>query len=230
VTFMSNNENEYEQGSEFVIGPQQGWGGKLKNWLKNNSSIILAIAVIIVLGGSIYAYTKTAPAPLQNNTNEKISLEDLNIEQEQEQEQTQKQEQNQEQKAQIQEKNQQTTVQEQGQEKLNVKETPDSQIISANNEKTYNIKATSGDGITHLARRALKIYLEKTGGDNSLTKEHKIYIEDYLQNRIGEEFLNIGETRQFTEKLIKQAIDSSKKLTQEQLDKITPYANLVPNL
>ena len=79
--------------------------------------------------------------------------------------------------------------------------------------------------MTHLARRALKDYLKDHSQE--LTNEHKIYIEDYLKDRIGSQPLEIDEEITFSEDLIKEAIDASSQLTPEQLKVIEQFSALV---
>ncbi|MFH1392750.1 MAG: hypothetical protein ABIG90_03750 [bacterium] len=100
-------------------------------------------------------------------------------------------------------------------------------IIVSPEEEVFSETAQKGDGITHLARKALAKYLEKTGGDPELTKEHKIYIEDYLQNRTGEDSLEIGDQKTFSKSLIEEAIQKAKTLNSEQLQQIAPFAQNV---
>lgn len=97
-------------------------------------------------------------------------------------------------------------------------------------EKVYEQVAESGDGITHLARKALKEYLKEKGAGLNLTKEHKIYIEDYLQKKTGDYYLQIGQKLSFEEKLIKEAVDKALTLTPEQLQNLSQYAQLVADL
>jgi hypothetical protein len=85
--------------------------------------------------------------------------------------------------------------------------------------------AVKGDGVTHLARRALKSYLNDH--PEELTNEHKIYIEDYLKDKTGSRPLEIGEEVTFSEDLIKQAIDASLELTEAQLKNLEQYSALV---
>jgi len=217
-----NPETPLNKGTEFILGGG-GWRDKAKNWLKDNSSIILAVAVIIILGGSIYAYTQTNHSLLLQHTPDsqatnqpKETLNQKNATQVDTQKQNNHKINNKASK-------QQNT----GQDKLNV--TGDKSHIVTPND-SFIETAKKGEGITHLARRALKQYLQETGKDKELTKEHKIYIEDYLQNKTGAESLKVDETRSFSKILIKQAIQHSKQLTQKQLTQITPYANLVTNL
>ena len=95
--------------------------------------------------------------------------------------------------------------------------------------KVYEEVAESGEGITHLARKALKEYLKEKGGPN-LTPEHKLYIEDYLQKKTGDYWLQVGQKLTFSEELIKEAIEKAQTLTQEQLQNLTQYVKLVPEL
>jgi hypothetical protein len=93
--------------------------------------------------------------------------------------------------------------------------------------RTYEQTAQQGEGITHLARRALKEYLQETGQGVELTKEHKVYIEDYIQKKTGDRWLNLGEKISFSEDLIKEAIDSSLQLTDQQLDNLKQYSSQI---
>lgn len=81
--------------------------------------------------------------------------------------------------------------------------------------------AQSGEGITHLARRALDKYLKQISYIEAieLTAEQKVYIEDYLQNKIGSESLGIGESKEFSAELIREAVTASQSITQQELRK-----------
>jgi hypothetical protein len=107
---------------------------------------------------------------------------------------------------------------------------PEVKIEIPTKPKVYEEEAQAGDGITHLARRALKEYLTEKGKDLNLTPEHKIYIEDYLQNKIGDYWLKVGQKLTFSEDLIKEAIGKAQTLTPEQLQSLSQYAKLVPEL
>lgn len=91
----------------------------------------------------------------------------------------------------------------------------------------YEETAQQGEGITHLARKALKRYLEEKGSGLELTPEHKIYIEDYLQNKTGERGLLVGEKISFSEELIKEAINKAQQLQPSQLENLKQYSSLV---
>jgi hypothetical protein len=94
-------------------------------------------------------------------------------------------------------------------------------------DRTYEEVAQQGEGITHLARRALKEYLQNTGQGADLTPEHKVYIEDYIQKKTGDRWLNLGEKISFSEELIKEAIEKSRQLTGEQLENLKQYSTLI---
>lgn len=100
-------------------------------------------------------------------------------------------------------------------------------IIPAGRKENNSIieKAAKGNGVTHLARRALKDYTKDH--PEELTNEHKIYIEDYLKDNIGSKPLNVGDEIAFSEDLIKEAIDASMQLTPEQLKNLEKYSALV---
>jgi len=97
-------------------------------------------------------------------------------------------------------------------------------------EKKYLEKAEWGEGITHLARKAVKKYLQENPQNFEVTPEHKIYLEDYLAKKMGEGWLNLGQTLEFSQDLIKEAIDKAETLTPEQLENLTQYSQLVPSL
>lgn len=93
--------------------------------------------------------------------------------------------------------------------------------------KVYEEIAEKGDGITHLARRALKEYINRTRIGQDLTPEHKIYIEDYLTKKTGDRWLEVGEKISFSEDLIKEAINKANNLTSSQLNNLKQYSAMV---
>jgi hypothetical protein len=107
--------------------------------------------------------------------------------------------------------------------------TPPEKTETPAQPKVYEEVAEPGEGITHLARKALKEYLKEKGGPN-LTPEHKLYIEDYLQKKTGNYWLKVGQKLTFSEELIKEAIEKAQTLTPQQLQNLTQYVPLVPGL
>ena len=94
----------------------------------------------------------------------------------------------------------------------------------------YEETAEVDDGITNLARKALKSYLKEKGENLNLTPEHKIYIEDYIQNKTGDRWLVLGEKLGFSKDLISEAINKSLELTPNQLENLRQYSALVSSL
>ena len=107
--------------------------------------------------------------------------------------------------------------------------TPPEKTETTVQPKVYEEVAEPGEGITHLARKALKEYLKEKRGPN-LTPEHKIFIEDYLQKKTGDYWLKVGQKLTFSEELIKEAIEKAQTLTQDQLQNLSQYVQLVPGL
>jgi len=90
-----------------------------------------------------------------------------------------------------------------------------------------------GNGVTHLARQALKEYLkDKPELAKELTAEHKIYIEDYLRKNVPEapEILQMSDRVAFSQDLIQNAIDQAQKLTDNQLENLQKYVPLAPSV
>jgi len=95
------------------------------------------------------------------------------------------------------------------------------------------VSPAKGNGVTHLARQALKEYLK----DNpelakGLKAEHKIYIEDYLRKNLADapEALQMNDTLSFPQELIQDAISQAQQLTDSQLNNLQKYVPLVPSL
>ena len=81
--------------------------------------------------------------------------------------------------------------------------------------------ASPGEGITHLARSALKDYLAETV--KALSAEQRIYAEDYVQNQIGSEFLEVGQKLSFSKDLLSEAVSRAQQLEDWQIENLTQY-------
>jgi hypothetical protein len=90
--------------------------------------------------------------------------------------------------------------------------------------------AAKGEGLTHLARRALKAYLQEHSVNFELKPEHKIYIEDYLALKMGYRWLKVGEEVGFSEDLIQEALNKAQSLTPVQIQNLSQFVPLVPSL
>jgi hypothetical protein len=192
-------------------GPQfdqsDGWGKKTRDWLgKYGSSVVLPIIAILILAGGIYLYTTQQAEEIPVSPEEILSeaTEEIPVLTEEEPETI--------------------SPTEEVAEKPKIEE-----IIPGPVKKEGQIieKAVQGDGVTHLARRALKDYLADHPQEAELTTEHKIYIEDYLKDRIGSHSLEIGDEISFSEDLIQEAIDASLQLNADQLKNLEKYSALV---
>lgn len=101
---------------------------------------------------------------------------------------------------------------------------------SAETADSFVETAVRGDGTTHLARRALAVFLEKNP-DSQLTPAHKIYIEDYVRKHVGQKGgLKIGMKVEFPKTLVQDAISKAKTLNEKQLKNLEKYAKRVPSL
>jgi len=87
----------------------------------------------------------------------------------------------------------------------------------------------TGEGVTHLARRATRAYLDREG-INDLTAAHKIFIEDYLAQQSGKQLLEIGESRSFSTDMLNDAVTQARALTATDLQNLQRWTVLVPGL
>jgi hypothetical protein len=87
----------------------------------------------------------------------------------------------------------------------------------------YVEKALAGDGITHLARRSTTRWLAENNAGYQITNEHRIYIEDYIQNKIGSDGLSIGEARTISFELISEVVKAAGELNDQQLRNLSHY-------
>lgn len=219
--------------SGFEGGENEGKKGEIADWFKTNWKMILATIVVICIGVGVYAYYDKYQAEEEEETNEEIVLEEealgeLDGELDEEAVADGENETGEEYAEENNEENN-----EESEEPEWTEEETDGEIVSfeENEEfKGYVVAAQKGEGITHLARRALAEYVADKGNGEDLTKEHKIYIEDYMQNRTGTEYLQLEETRSFSENLIEEAIGASRTLGDKQLENLEQFSELVPSL
>jgi hypothetical protein len=95
----------------------------------------------------------------------------------------------------------------------------------------YRERAGDGEGLTHLARRAINGYLEES--NQNISAEKKIYMEDYVQRRIdlsqpdGSRWLEVGQEVEISQELISEAMSMAENLTTEEIANLSYYAALV---
>ncbi len=90
----------------------------------------------------------------------------------------------------------------------------------------YTVTAQKGEGLTHLARKALTTYMNDE--NINLTNEERIYIEDYVQKEIqkkeGKSTVDLGDEIEISTDLLDDAIDSANNLTPTQINNLTQYS------
>lgn len=195
-------------GPQFGMNDQDSKGKGFRGWVnKYGSSVILPIIALLILAGGIYLYASQKSQP----TTPSFSTEELGNIQEQTTDLTE------------------TPAEEIAATPSEQKsqETAIETIIPEGKKEQGKIieKAVKGNGVTHLARRALTDYLKDHPQD--LTNEHKVFVEDYLKDKTGSKTLEVGEEISFSEDLIKEAIDASMNLTAGQLKNLEKYSALV---
>ncbi len=112
-------------------------------------------------------------------------------------------------------------------------ETEEEEVVieeTSPSKEVYKEKAEKGDGLTHLARRALTSYTEEE--DLHLSSEERIYIEDYVQKRLAPEktglrHLEVGEEVEISVDLIEEALQSVKQLNPTQIQNLSQYSAMV---
>lgn len=82
-------------------------------------------------------------------------------------------------------------------------------------------EVVQGDGITHLARRAVTARVQGQG--LALSPEQRIYAEDFVQNAVGTHTLHVGEKLSIPYELIDSAITASQSLSEAQLQNLSQY-------
>ncbi|MCK4891322.1 MAG: hypothetical protein KAS78_01505 [Candidatus Pacebacteria bacterium] len=202
----------------------KGWFGKIKNWSYENWQTILVVLIVLIVGISAYNYNQQNNDNLNpaiavddnesNENNQENKIENNNAEEN-------------DQEVIAENKDQEEAAQEDNGTELNKNTNKEKvgEVLSSsdNSGKAYTVSANSGEGITHLARRALETYIQETADGSDLTKEQKIYAEDYMQNRTGNEKINTGHQEIFSESLIKDAISNANDLSEKSLENLTKY-------
>jgi hypothetical protein len=86
---------------------------------------------------------------------------------------------------------------------------------------SFEVRAETGDSVTTLARRALSGY----SGSKGLTPEQRIYIESYLEKKVGNsKVLQVGSKMEFSREMLDEAIGKAKNLNAAQLENLHRYA------
>lgn len=207
---------------------------RIKIWLEENLRIILSVLVVLAIAGGIYSYSQRSQAPALTevtddqtqdvNSDSKSDDQSAPADTEEASDETSDTSAPEEETA--------TTENEAVEPSKDASSTPTETTTAPSQETADSIIETAGkgDSATRLARRALADSLEKNP-DSSLTKEHKIYIEDYLRKHVGHVGpVRVGTSIGFSKSLIQEAIGKSKQLNERQLANLTKYAARVSSL
>jgi len=188
--------------------PTQAKSEEIKRWFQDNLRIIVSVVIVIFIAGGIYSYSKRGESPVVNS--DESTSQDI-----------------------IDQDSAATSNNGEQSQPTNVTK-PKTAVSSAATSKetgeSFIETAGKGDGLTVLARRATANYLEKNP-DSALTKEHKIYIEDYLRKNVGYKGgVHVGSSAEFSKDLIQKAISQSKNLNEKQLKNLQKYSARVSSL
>lgn len=94
-------------------------------------------------------------------------------------------------------------------------------------ESAYIEVAARGDGVTHLARRAMLRYVEANAPAFELTAEHKVWVEDYLKDQLKRKPLDVGENLTIDKGMIRDAVERAQSLTDAQRKNLQQFSRLV---
>ena len=174
---------------------------EIKRWFQDNLRIIISIVIVIFIAGGIYSYSKREAVTVVNDE-ESIAAEEGST----------------------------AALSDDKSSVTGSKTTVSAEDMSKETESSFIETAVKGDGLTVLARKAAANYLEKNP-DSTLTKEHKIYIEDYLRKNVGHTGgVRVGTSVEFSKDLIQKAISQSKNLNERQLQNLQKYSARVSSL
>lgn len=179
----------------------------LKRWFQDNLRIVISIAIVVIIAGGIYSYSKRGEAPIVNNQDADQTIsEDAKT------------------------ADQATATTSVDQKVASAKPEVSSAATSKETENSFVETAGKGGNLTVLARKATADYLEKNP-DSSLTKEHKIYVEDYLRKNVKHPgAVRVGTSVEFSKDLVQKAIAQSKNLNEKQLKNLQKYSVRVSTL
>ncbi len=195
---------------EYTPQTQEEKTQQIKRWFQDNLRIIVSVVIVVAIAGGIYSYSNrgTSEIAIDSSSDLEEMVKDQNS------------------------SDISSTVVE-GQENDNSANKDVEVSVSASSQETENSfveTAGKGDGLTTLARQATANYLEKNP-DSTLTKEHKIYIEDYLRKNTSHKGgVHVGTSVEFSKDSIQKAIAQSKNLNEKQLKNLQKYSARVSNL
>ncbi len=256
---VSNLEREVRKmGEKSEIQEELSAGGKFKNWLQDNIRIILSFLIVATIATGIYSYSKQRTVSPEDNSQSEVKVaneigdadkkeekkEDVQVASDNSAEKTEDKKEDVAKENESEDKEKDVVVEdgssttddsgvqldEASKSVEGESEAPVTDTTGEETETSFIEMAGRGDSVTTLARKATKEYLEKNSVSD-LTKEHKIYIEDYIRKHVGHVGrVGIGTKIEFSKDLIREAIEASQKLTDKQLDHLKIYSSRVSGL
>lgn len=231
-----NNKPKFPPGLEFK---PDGWGSKITEFFKKRgrSAALPIIAAIILAGGVYYYYQNQAPEKtiersvveeINEQTSVKTDLSKLTAP-----ETSDKNSGKEEKTAEPEKKSGIGDILKKPFSKNKEEAVIDNKkepILAEAIKESITKKAERGEGVTHLARKALKEYLTDKNDSVQLSVEQKIYVEDFLKDAAGSRFLEIGEEITFSVAQIDQAVALAQDLTDTQIQNLSKYVPFVPSL
>ena len=192
---------------EYTTQSQEEKNQQIKRWFQDNLRIIVSVVIVVAIAGGIYSYSNrgTSSKVANDSTTDQL-VQDQN--------------------------GADTSATAEKPATTDNKTNPvvSSTTTSQETGSSFVETAGKGDGLTVLARQATANYLEKNP-DSALTKEHKIYIEDYLRKSVAHSGgVHVGTSVEFSKDLIQKAITQSKNLNDKQLKNLQKYSARVSNL
>ncbi len=187
---------------------QEGSSEKAKVWMQDNLRVIVSVFIVAAIALGIYSYSGR-----NNDVAEEIGMDGASS------------------SATTEGGSADASAQTKESDKEMMKKPVVPAELSKETETAFIESAARGEGSTHLARRALANYLEKNP-DSSLSKEQKVYIEDFLRKntRYAKGGVHPGTSVEFSKSLIEQGIAKSKTLNERQLENLKKYSARAPSL
>lgn len=207
---------------------EKGWLGKIKDSVYQNWQTILVALIVLIVGISAYNYNSKNAAQPKDDTKQEENAQKTDDANSQTASTENKEEYVEEKDQENAQQTQQQTATDTKADDNSAQQNQETKTLETNtntvesNGDVYKVIAEKREGITHLARKALEKYLSENN-DSELTAAHKVYIEDYIQNRIGNEKIEIGHEETISKKTIEEAISASKKLSPKSLDNLKKY-------
>ncbi len=126
-----------------------------------------------------------------------------------------------------------TEIEESKEDVKEVDGAPEATLDSEKEGGVYRKTVQKGEGLTHVARRAVNDYINEN--DLNLSAEQRIYMEDYIQKGISPEnsaeregrWLEVGEVVEVSEDIIEEALEEALQLTPQEIENLHQYTPFV---